>query len=159
MHSWHDITLAIYVAFFPLCRISHPHFMTSNHRVYVITATIFDILSTVSVSSHPLYWYHTKCISEIKSTIVHNIISIVYDMTPTVWHHNHCFHGIRFPTFHTHITCRIYDMSSPIAVTSQTLCLWIYVTIFNIKNMVLRQYTNIYIITTSVCVSVGSNTL
>ena len=29
--------------------------MTSNHQVYVITATIFDILSTVSVSSHPLY--------------------------------------------------------------------------------------------------------
>ena len=26
MHSWHDITLAIYVAFFPLCRTSHPHF-------------------------------------------------------------------------------------------------------------------------------------
>ena len=158
MHSWYDITLAIYVASFPLCKTSHPHFMTSNHRVYVITATIFDILSTVSVSSHPLYWwYHTNCISEITSAIVHNIISIVYDMTPTVWHHNHCFHGIRFPTYH--ITCRIYDMSSPIAVTSQTLCLWIYVTIFNIKHMVLRQYTNIYIITTSVCVSVGSNTL
>ena len=99
----------------------HPHFMTSNHRVYVITAPIFDILSTVSVSSHPLYWwYHTNCNSEITSAIVHNIISIVYDMTPTVWHHNHCFHGIRFPAYH--ITSRIYDMSSPIAVTSQKLC-------------------------------------
>ena len=158
MHSWYDITLGIYVASFPLCKTPHPHFMTSNHRVYVITATIFDILSTVSVSSHPLYWwYHNNCISEITSAIVHNIISIVYGMTPTVWHHNHCFHGIRLPTYH--ITCRIYDMSSPIAVTSQTLCLWKYVTIFNIKHMVLRQYTNIYIITTSVCVSVGSHTL
>ena len=73
------------------------------------------------------------------------------------WIHNHCFHGIRFPPYH--ITFRNYDMSSPIAVTSQTLCLWIHVTIFNIKHMVLRQYTNIYIIATSVSVSVGSHTL
>ena len=158
MHSWHDITLAIYVAFFPLCRTSPPHFMTSNHRIYVITATIFDILSTVSMSSNPLYWwYHTKCISEISFAIVHNIILIVYDMTPTVWHHNHCIHGIRFATYH--ITSRIYNMSSPIAVISQTLCLWIHVTIFNIKHMVLRQYNNIYVIKNSVCISVGSHTL
>ena len=137
MHSWYDITLAIYVALFPLCKTSDPHFTTSNHRIYVITATIFDNLSTVSVSSHPLYWwYHINCISVITSAKVHNIIYIVYDMTHTVWHRNHCFHGIRFPTYH--ITSRIYDMSSPIAVTSQTLCLWIYVTIFNIKHMVLR---------------------
>ena len=148
MHSLYDITLAIYVASFPLCKTSRPHFMTSNHCVYVITATIFDILSTVSVSPHPHYWwYHTKCISEITSAIVQNIISIVYDMTPTVWHHNHCFHGIRFPTYH--ITSRIFDMSSPVAVTSQTLCLWIHVSIFKINHMVLRQYTNIYETTSS----------
>ena len=158
MHFWYDISLGIYVASFPLCKTSHPHFITSNHHVYVITAFIFDILSTVSVSSHPLYWwYHINCISEITSAIVHNIISIVYDMTPTVWHHSHCFHGIRFPTYH--ITSRIYDMSSHITVTSQTLCFWIHVTIYNIKYMVLRQYTNIYVITTSVTVSVGSHTL
>ena len=157
-HSLYDITLAIYVASFALYKTSHPHFMTSNHRVYIITATILDIVSTMSVSSHPLYWwYHNKCISEITSAIVHNIISIVYDMTATVWHHNHCFHDIRFPTYH--ITSRIYDISSPLAVTSQTLCLWIHVTIFNIKHMVLRQCTNIYEITTSICVSVGSPTL
>ena len=132
--------------------------MTSNHHVYVITATIFDIVSTLSVSSHPLYWwYHKNCISVITSAIVNKIISIVYDMTATVWHHNHCFHDIRFPTYH--ITSRIYDISSPIAVTSQTLCLWIHVTIFNIKHTVLRQYTNIYEITTSIGVSVCSHTL
>ena len=132
--------------------------MTSNHHVYVITATIFDIVSTLSVSSHPLYWwYHKNCISVITSAIVNKIISIVYDMTATVWHHNHCFHDIRFPTYH--ITSRIYDISSPIAVTSQTLCLWIHVTIFNIKHTVLRQYTNIYEITTSIGVSVWSHTL
>ena len=152
-HSLYDITLAIYVASFALYETSHPHFMTSNHRVYVFMASIFDIVSTVSVSSHPLYWwYHTNCISEITSAIVHNIISIVYDMTATVSHDNHCFNDIRFPTYH--ITSRIYDISPPIALTSQTLCLWIQVTIFNIKHTVLRQYTNIYEIKTSICVSV-----
>ena len=157
MHSWYDITLAIYVASFPLWKTSHPHFMTSNHRVYVITASIFDILSTVSVSSHLLYWwYHTNCNSEITSTIVHNIICIVYDMTPTVWHHNHCFHGIRFPACHItsgFMRCRPYS-----ADITETM-LWIHVNIFNIKHMVLRQYTDIYVITTSVCVSVWSHTL
>ena len=138
------------------------HFLTLWHQTTMFMSsqplhlTLFPLC--VDVSSHPLYWwYHTNCISEITSAMVHNIISIVYDMTHTVWHHNHCFHGIRFPTYH--ITSRIYDMSSPIAVTSQTPCLWIHVTIFNIKHMVLRQYTNIYEITTSVCVSVGSHTL
>ena len=83
-HHFNDITLAICVASFALYKTSHPHFMTSNHRVYVITQTIFDIVSTVSVSSHPLYWwYHTNCISETTSTIIHDIISIVYDMTAT----------------------------------------------------------------------------
>ena len=157
-HSLYDITLAIYVASFALYKTSHPHFMTSNHRVYIITATIFDIASTESVSSHPLYrWYHTYSISDITSAVVHNIISIVYDMTATVWHHYHCFHDIRFPTYH--ITSRIYDVSSRIAVISQTLCLRIHVTICNIKHTVLGKYTNIYEITTSICVSVRSHTL
>ena len=54
-HSLYDITLSICVASFALYKTSHPHFMTSNHRVYVSTPTIFDIVPTVSVSSHPLY--------------------------------------------------------------------------------------------------------
>ena len=88
----------------------------SSHPLYLTWCPL-----CVDVPSHPLYWwYHTKCNSEITSAIVHDIISIVYEMTPTVCHHNHCFHGIRFPIYH--ITCRIYDMSSPIAVTSQKLC-------------------------------------
>ena len=136
-----DITSSLY-DLKPPCLCHHSHYI--RHLVHCICV----IISTLLMISH-------QRISEITSAIVHNIISIVYDMTPTVQHHNHCFHGIRFPTYL--ITCRIYDMSSPIAVTSQKLCLGIYVTIFNIKHMVLRQYTNIYIITTSVCVSVGSH--
>ena len=115
MHSLYDITLTIYVASFALYKTSHPHFTTTNHSVYVITDTIFDIWSTLSVSSHPLYWwYHTKCISKFISAIVHIIISIVYDMTATVWHHNHCFHD----SDSLHIT------SPPGFVTSRPLQLW-----------------------------------
>ena len=125
-HSLYDVTFTICVALFALYKTSHPHFMTSNHRVYVITQNILYIVSTVSVSSHPPYWwYHTNCISEITSAIIHDIISIVYNITATIWHHNHCIHDIRFLTYD--ITSRVYVISSPIPVTSQTLCLWIYV--------------------------------
>ena len=125
-HSLYDITLAISVASFALYKTSHPHFMTSNHGLYVITPTILDIVSTVSVSPHPLYWwYHTNCISEITSAIIHNIISILYDMTDTVRHHNHCIHDIKLPTYD--ISYRVYDVSSPIHLTSPKLRLWIHV--------------------------------
>ena len=100
--------------------------MTSNHCFYDIIPTIFDILSTVSVSSHPLFWwYHTNCIYEISSAIYHDIISIVYDMTPTgsvsshphfQWYHTLCMYDI------TRIICiisyTIYKASHPHFMTS-----------------------------------------
>ena len=106
------------VASLALYKTSHPHFMTSNHRFYDITPTIFDIISTVSVSSHPLYWwYHINCIFEITFTIIHRIISIVYDMTVSLsvsshplvwWYHNLC----------------VYDIKATICTTSYTLYKW-----------------------------------
>ena len=76
----YDITLAICVASLALYKTSHPHLMTSNHHVCVITPTIFDIVftvcgcvitSTVLMISHQLYfwdhfrynsWHHIQCI-------------------------------------------------------------------------------------------------
>ena len=73
-----------YVWHFALYKTSHPHFMTSSHHFYDITPTIFDMVSTVSVSSHLLYsWYHTNWIFEISSALYDDIISIVYDNTAT----------------------------------------------------------------------------
>ena len=124
--SLYDITLAIFVASFTLYKTLHLHFMTSNHRLYLITPATLDIVSTLCVSPHPLYWwYQINCISEITSAIIHNIISILYDMTATVQHHNHCIHDIRLPTYD--ISYRVYDVSSPIHLTSQKLRLWIHV--------------------------------
>ena len=79
---------------FALYKTSHPRFMTSNHHFYDITPTIFDSISTVSVSSHPMYWwYHTNWIFEISSAIYGDIISIVYDITAlNVCHHTNSFY-------------------------------------------------------------------
>ena len=46
-------------------------------------------------------------------------------MTHTVRHHNHCIHDINLPT--CDISYRVYDIPSPIPVTSQKLCLWKHV--------------------------------
>ena len=140
-HSLYDITFTICVASFALYKTSHPHFMISNHRIYVITNTIFDIASTVSVSSHPNYWwYYTNSISEITSAIIHDIISIVYDMKATVWHHNDCIRDIDSlhmtspPAIMT--SCPLYLCHHRHSVCEYTS------TIFNIKHMVLRQYNH-----------------
>ena len=103
------------MASFALYKISHPHFMTSNHHFYDITPTIFDIISTVSVSSHPLYWwYHTNYIYEISSAIYDNIVSIVYDITATVSLSSH-------PVFRWYHTLYVYDITPTLCITSYTL--------------------------------------
>ena len=68
-HSLYDITLAMGVASFALYKTWHPHFMTSDNRVFLITPRILgsfplylchhlhctdDITPTVSLRSHPL---------------------------------------------------------------------------------------------------------
>ena len=130
-HSLYDITLSICVASFALYKTSHPHFMSSNHRVYVITPNIFDIVSTVSVSStstvvmisHQLYfwdhirynsWHHIHCIRHDS----HRICVI----TPTrsiishpfyVWHHTHYMYNIIYPI--KGISSSFYDIHPHVA--------------------------------------------
>ena len=96
-HSLYDITITIYVASFALYKTSHPHFMTSNHGLYVITTTILDTVSTVSVSPHLLYWwYHTNCISEIRYNSQHHIHSIGHDTHCTTSQPLHSWHQFAY---------------------------------------------------------------
>ena len=117
--------------------------MTSNHHFYEITPTIFDIVSTISLSSHPLYsWYHTNCIYEISSAIYDDIISIVYNIIFTrfvtsqplnLCHHNHSF-----------------DVTSPfVCMTSHR---YLYIIIYSIEGITSTFYDIIwhYVITCTV---------
>ena len=126
MIMFYDLTNTAFMTSDLLYMISFPLFRASHHILYDIKSTVSDFTSTVSVSSHPFcWWYHRNCISVITWAIIHDIISIVYDMTANVWHHNHCIHDIRFPTYD--INSRVYNISSRIPVTSQTLCLRVHV--------------------------------
>ena len=92
-------------------------------------------------------WHHSHCICAATPTVccyhnnygrypiwhtydiihtLHDITITLYDIIPQyLWHHSHWIHDIRCPTYD--ITYRFYDISSPIPVTSQTLCLWIHI--------------------------------
>ena len=75
---------SICLASFAIYKTSYPRFMTSSHNFYDVTPTVFDMVSSVSVSSHPLYWwYHTNSVFEISSAIYDDIISILYDIAAT----------------------------------------------------------------------------
>ena len=150
---FYDITNTAFMTSDLLSMTSQPRFRASHHFIYDIKSTVSDITSTVSESSHPLYWWYHNCISEITSAKIYDIISIVYDMRATVWHHNHCIHDIRFPTYD--ITSRVYDISSPIPLKSQTLCQLCLTANTRCEG----NKTRISEITTSICVSVWSHTI
>ena len=89
--------------------------MTSSHNSYDITATIFDIVSTVSVSSHTLYWwYHTNWIFVVSSAIHDDIISIVYYITAT-----ECLSS--YPPFQRYNTLCLQDITPTLCILSCTL--------------------------------------
>ena len=82
--SMEFITFGIHMTSYTLYVKSHWQFMLSMLSIYDITTTIFDIISTLSLSSHPLYWLnHTNCIYEISSPIYDDIISIVHNIFTT----------------------------------------------------------------------------
>ena len=86
------ITLGIRMTSYTLYMKSHWQFMISILSIYDITTTLFDIISTLSLSSHPLYWwYHISWIYEISSDIY------IY-----IWgYHTHCIQQ------HIHYICNI----------------------------------------------------
>ena len=98
-----------------------------------ISPTILDLTGTVSVLQHPLYCCYHNNYGSYPTWHTYDIIHSLHDITITLydiipqylWHHSHCIHDIRSPTYD--ITCKFYDISSPIPVTSQTLCFWIHI--------------------------------
>ena len=92
-----------------------------------ISPTVFDITATASVWAHTLYqWLHnnngsllTRHTYDIINTLHHNKFRL-YDINRQyLGHHKHCIHDIRSPIYI--ITSTVYDISSPIPVTSQPL--------------------------------------
>ena len=98
-----------------------------------ISPTIFDIIATVSVLQYPLYCCHHNSYGSYTTWPKEDIIHTLYDITVTLfdiipqylWHHSHCIHDTRSPVYD--IISRVCDISSPIPVTIQTICLWIHI--------------------------------
>ena len=142
------------MASFTLYKTSHPHFLTSNHHFEDITATILDIVSTVSVSSHQHYrWYHSYYVYDITSSICETFCPLyLWHHTHYVWQHN--------PVCSLHHTQHMYDIicakedvrstlsqTAPIFMTSHPLQAW-YHTHCN------KYFTNCtFLITTSPLIS------
>ena len=125
------------MASFALYKTSHPRFMTSSHNFYDITPTIFDIVSTVSVSSHPPYrWHHSHYMDGITSSISvtwyplnfgHNIHYVWPHNTLCWWHHTRHMcdilctaDDIAFTLSH-HST--VFMMSHPLQAWHHTPCI------------------------------------
>ena len=140
---------------------SHTVYLWHHINIYDTKTTAF-MKTQLYLTSHPLYsasqplylCCHTHCINRSQqfwklshlahiwhhthSTWHHNHTFDI--ITQYLWHHSHCIHDIRYPTYD--ITSRVYDISSPIAVTSRlNLCEYIS-TIFNIKHTGQKQYNH-----------------
>ena len=150
--SMHDITCTLY-DITPLCVCHHTQYIYDIiSNIYDITHTAFMTTLHLYLTSHPqnstpqplylchhkddrhicldvsLYqWHHNKYGShnpwhtyDIMHTL-HDITFTLYDINDQfLWHHNHCNHDIRSLY---DITSMVYDISSPIPVTSQPLYL------------------------------------
>ena len=128
--------------------ITPTHWMTS-HSPYVlhhVPYTRHHILTlwpqtTMFMSSHPLYWtscplylcHHLHCIDDITPTVsLRSHLLYVTTSYPlyTTWQPLYVITTTAFMTSDSlHMTSPpgFYDISSPIPVTSQTLCFWIHV--------------------------------
>ena len=156
----YNITTSIFMTY-PICTLSPYCFHENTTTIPDISPTIFDITATVCGLQHPLYCCHDNNYGSYPTWHMDDIIHTLRDITITLyetipqylWHHNHCIHDIRSPTYD--ITSRVYDISLPIPVTSQTLCLMMINKQYLSSNTRCRDNTTtISEITTSICVSV-----
>ena len=129
-----------------LYKVSHPHFMTSCHIIYVFTCTVFmtslpwyvtlhpqyrcphnptkfDLCTTVWMTSHPLYVWHFMPIHNVTSTLWINTIVVTTIHPLHSWHHTH------YIWHYTHdntkiisaISLSISDITSTLSVSSNPL--------------------------------------
>ena len=114
LNLWHHIH---YIGYLPYS------FHDNTKTIPVISPTIFDITTTVSVASHPLYqWHHHRYASHHTwhmydiIHILHEITSAIYDINSQyLWHHNH------YIWHHIHA---ISVITSTVLVISHQLNLW-----------------------------------
>ena len=125
-----------------MLQLSWKHNYTWHHTHYIWhhSHCICAATPTVSIDHNSFGSYRTWHTYDIIHTL-HDITITLYDIiTQYLWHHSHCIHDIRYTTYD--ITSRVYNISSPIAVTSRlNLCEYIS-TIFNIKHTGQRQYNH-----------------
>ena len=124
-HSLYDITLAKRVALFALYKTSHPHFMTSSHHLYIITPTIFDIISTVSVSSHQVYWWY-------HSHYMHDIISSICETSCPLYlrHRTHMYDNtmwVNYTTLGIYMTSFVLQKTSHPLYHTKPQSLWLHI--------------------------------
>ena len=125
-------------------------FMSSQQYIWHLVHCICVITSTVLMISHQLwFWDHIRYSSQHKIHCIRNDTKCMTSQPLLSWH--------QIPYISHHIPDLLHVVPYSCDITETML--WIHVNIFNIKHMVLRQYSNIYVITTSVCVSVWSHTL
>ena len=103
------------------------------------------VITHICINASLYQWHHNKY-GSLRTWHTYDIIHTLHDITITLYdiipqclcHHSHCIHDIICPTYD--ITSRFYDISSPVPVTSQTLCSEHISTIFINNHTVKRQY-------------------
>ena len=123
----YDITSHIFMTSYPIYMVSPILFHENQTAIPGISPTVFDITAMASVWLHPLYQCLHKSYGGLNTWHTYDIILTLrhikyrlYDINRQyLRHHKHCIHDIRSPI--CDITSTVYDISSPIPVTSQRL--------------------------------------
>ena len=123
----YDITYGIFMILYPIYMILPILFHENKMTIPGISPTVFDIRATGSVWAHPLYQRLHSNYGSLHTWHMYDIIHTLHHIKfrhsdinrQYLGHHKHCIHDIRSPIYI--ITSTVYDISSPIPVTSQPL--------------------------------------